>query len=157
MATSKPKPKPKPKPRPKPGPKPDVKAKPKRGAKPATIDQYLASVPQPQRSALQKLRATIRRVAPRAEECISYGVPGFRLDGRSLVWFAAAKSHCSFFPGAVVAEYAHELRGFETRKGTIRFQPDRLLPAGLIRKLVRARIRRAPTATAPARTPRRAR
>jgi uncharacterized protein YdhG (YjbR/CyaY superfamily) len=132
-----------------------ARPKPKRAAKPTTIDQYLASVPAEQRAALQKLRATLHRIVPGAEECISYGVPGMRLGGRGLVWFAAAKSHCSFFPGAVIADYADELRGFETSKGTIRFQPERLPPEGLLRKLVAARLARAPKARV--RTPRKAR
>ncbi len=110
--------------------------------KPATIDAYLAELPADQRAALERLRGVIRRIAPSAEECISYQVPAFRLEGRMLVWFAAAKSHCSFFPGAVVAEFAEELAGYDTSKGTVRFQPDRPLPVALVRKLVRARLAR---------------
>ena len=153
MATAKSKSRSKPKPKPKAKPKP--KRANGRAAKPTTIDQYLATVPAEQRAALQKLRATLHSIVPGAEECISYGVPGMRLDGRGLVWFAAAKSHCSFFPGAVIADYADELRDFETSKGTIRFQPERLPPVALIRKLVAARLERAPRARV--RTPRKAR
>ena len=109
-------------------------------ARPDTIDDYLATVSPDKRAALEKLRRTIRATVPRAEECISYGVPAFRLDGKVLVWFAAAAHHCSFFPGAVLEEYADELEDFETSKGTVRFQPDHLLPAALVRKLVKARI-----------------
>lgn len=109
-------------------------------ARPGTIDDYLATVSPDKRAALEKLRRTIRAAVPRAEECISYGVPAFRLDGKVLVWFAAASHHCSFFPGAVLADYEEELEGFETSKGTVRFQPDHLLPAALVRKLVKARI-----------------
>jgi uncharacterized protein YdhG (YjbR/CyaY superfamily) len=109
-------------------------------AKPITVDAYLATVPAPQRAALESLRRTIHRIVPRAEECISYGVPAFRLDGRALVWFAAAKRHCSFFPGSVVADFGSELRDFETSKGTVRFTPDHPLPTGAVKKLVRARI-----------------
>lgn len=107
---------------------------------PATIDEYLASLPADQRDALQKLRKTIRAAAPGVEECISYGMPGFRYDGRMLVWFGAAAKHCAFYPGGVVQAYAKELAAFETSKGTIRFQPDRPLPAALVRKIVKERI-----------------
>lgn len=107
---------------------------------PATIDQYLAPLPADQRDALQKLRKTIRAAAPGVEECISYGMPGFRYDGRMLVWFGAAAKHCAFYPGGVVQAYAKELAAFETSKGTIRFQPDRPLPAALVRKIVKERI-----------------
>jgi uncharacterized protein YdhG (YjbR/CyaY superfamily) len=110
---------------------------PKGGAK--TIDEYLAAVSSDKRAALERLRKTIRAAAPRAEECISYQIPAFRLDGRMLVWFSAATNHCSFFPGAVVQDYKDELTDFEISKGTIRFQPDHPLPATLVRKLVKAR------------------
>ena len=93
------------------------------------------------RAALEKLRKTIRAAAPKAEECISYQIPGFRLDGRLLVAFGAAAKHCAFYPGAFPVE-AHkgELKNYDTSKGTIRFQADRPLPATLVRKLVKARI-----------------
>lgn len=104
-----------------------------------TIDEYLADLPADQRAALQRLRRQIRAAAPRAVECISYRIPAFRLDGKVLVWFAAATHHCSFFPGAVVRGFARELEGFETGKGTVRFLPDHPLPAALVRRLVAAR------------------
>lgn len=107
-----------------------------------TIEQYLAGVSGEKRAALQALRRSIRTAAPRAEECIAYGVPAFRLDGRFLVAFAAAANHCAFYPGAVLHDIMPELRGFRTLKGTIRFQPGRPLPAALVRKLVRARVAR---------------
>ena len=79
-------------------------------------------------------------MVPRAEECISYGLPGFRVDGKMLVWFGASQKHCAFYPGAVVQEYKGGLRNYETSKGTIRFQPDNPLPSTLVRKLVKARM-----------------
>lgn len=121
----------------------------------ATIDDYLAALPADQRAALQKLRKTIHAAAPRAEECISYRIPAFRLDGRMLVWFAAAAKHCSFFPGAVVQRFKEELRGFATSKGTVRFQPDHPLPAALVRKLVAARAAENSAARAKRAQPRR--
>lgn len=109
--------------------------------KPRSIDEYLATLPPEQRLALQRLRRSIRAAVPAAEECISYSIPAFRRKGRLLVWFAAATKHCSFFPGAgPIAELRDELAGYSTSKGTVRFTPDRPLPATLVRRLVRARI-----------------
>jgi uncharacterized protein YdhG (YjbR/CyaY superfamily) len=110
--------------------------------KPETIDDYLAGVPDVQRAALERLRRLIQRAAPRAEECISYGLPTFRLDGHLLVAFGAAAKHCSFYPMSAFTIEAHrsELDAFETSKGTIRFQPEAPLPALLVRKLVKSRI-----------------
>lgn len=109
-------------------------------ATPDSIAGYLATVSADKRAALQKLRRTIRAIVPRADECISYRLPAFRLDGRMLVWFGAAANHCSFYPGAVVEGFRKELAAYDTSKGTIRFQPDHPLPASLVRKLVNARI-----------------
>ena len=106
-----------------------------------TIDEYLGALNEEQRTALEKLRKAIRAAAPRAEECISYGVPAFRLNGL-LVAFGARPSHCAFYPmsATTVADHKDELKDYPTSKGTIRFQPDKPLPATLVRKLVRARI-----------------
>ncbi len=111
-------------------------------AKPRTIDDYLAAVSDEQRVALEKLRKTIKSAAPKAEECISYQLAAFRLDGRPLVAFGASASHCAFYPmsGSTVAAHREELEGYQTSKGTIRFQPSKPLPASLVKKLVRARI-----------------
>jgi uncharacterized protein YdhG (YjbR/CyaY superfamily) len=108
--------------------------------KPSTIDEYLAAVPPDKRAALQKLRRTIRSAIPGAEECISYGLPAFRYEGRMVAWFGAAKNHCSFYPGGVVSACEKELEGYDTSKGTIRFPPDAALPASLVKKLLKARI-----------------
>ncbi len=104
------------------------------------IDAYLAGLAPDKRAALQRLRKTIRASVPKAEECISYGIPAFRYDGKFLVGFAAAAKHCSFFPGAVLATLGQDLRRYDTSKGTIRFQPQKPLPSALVRKLVKARI-----------------
>ncbi len=109
--------------------------------RPATIDEYLAGVSPDKRAALQKLRHSIKAAAPGAEECISYGMPAFRLGGRMLVWFGAATHHCSFYPGAYpIQALKADLEAYRTSKGTIRFPPDRPLPGTLVRRLVRARI-----------------
>lgn len=110
-------------------------------AKPQTIDEFLARLSSEKRAALEKLRKDIKSVAPKAEECISYGVPAFRLGGRLLVAFGAAAKHCSFYPGAYPIEtHKDELKTYKTSKGTVRFPADNPLPATLVRKLVKARI-----------------
>src|SRR5215475_14443789 len=102
-------------------------------AKSQTIDEYVAGLTAEKRVALNKLRRTIHTAFPRAEECISYGIPAFRLDGRVVAWFAAAAHHLSFFPGAVIEPFKAELKGYETSKGTVHFQADQPLPAVLVR------------------------
>jgi uncharacterized protein YdhG (YjbR/CyaY superfamily) len=114
----------------------------KRISKPQTINEYLGRVSPEQRAALNTLRRTIRTAFPRAEECISYGIPAFRLDGRVVAWFAAAAHHLSFFPGGVLEPFSEELKDYQTSKGTVRFQPDHPLPAGLVRRMIKARIAR---------------
>ena len=107
---------------------------------PKTIDEYLSTVSNKHRIALDKLRKQIHAAAPKAEERISYGVPAFFQNG-GLVWFAAAKNHCSFFPGSRAVEmHQSELKNYSLSKGTIRFQPDKPLPATLVRKIVKERI-----------------
>ena len=110
--------------------------------KPKTIDEYLAAVNADNRAALERLRKTIRAVVPKAQECISYGLAAFRLDGMALVAFGASANHCAFFPmsSSTVGAFKDELKDYATSKGTIRFQADKPLPVGLVRKLVKARI-----------------
>jgi uncharacterized protein YdhG (YjbR/CyaY superfamily) len=117
-----------------------MRKKSKGQAKPKTIDDYLAALDDEQREALERLRKTILKAAPGAEGCISYGMPAFRFEDRMLVWFGAAKSHCSFYPGGIVETYRDELQTFGISKGTIRFQPNKPIPVALVRKLVKARI-----------------
>lgn len=110
--------------------------------KPKDVDEYLARVPEPARSTLQKVRATIRSVVPpEATETISYGMPTFKYKG-SLVAFGAFSDHCSLFPmnASLIKSFKDELQRFETSKGTIRFALDKPLPAALLKKLVKARI-----------------
>ena len=107
-----------------------------------TIDAYLAALAPEKRAALDRLRKTIRAAVPRAEECICYGIPAFRLDGKFLVGLASAKDHCSFYPGAVLTSLGEDLKEYDTSKGTIRFQPHTPLPSTLVRRLVKARIAR---------------
>jgi uncharacterized protein YdhG (YjbR/CyaY superfamily) len=116
--------------------------KPKKKPKPKTIDDYLAGLGADQRAALEKLRKLVKAAAPRAEECISYGLAALRLDGKPLVAFGAGANHCALYPmtGHTVEDFKDELAHYDTSKGTIRFLPDEPLPDALVRKLVKARI-----------------
>ena len=109
---------------------------------PKDVDDYLARVPEPARTTLNKIRATIRSVVPpETTEALSYGMPAFKYKG-PLFAYAAFSNHCSLFPmgSSVMAEFQEELKRFETSKGTIRFPVDKPPAAALIRKLVKARI-----------------
>ena len=117
-----------------------VKRRSKSVAKPTTISEYLAAVSPEKRAALKKLRREIRTAAPQVEECIVYGIPGFRLNGKYLVGLGASAGHCAFYLGSTVQEFEGPLKSYDTSKGTIRFQPDHPLPGALVRKLVKARI-----------------
>lgn len=108
----------------------------------ADVDAYLAKVPEPARSTLQKLRALIKAAAPKeATEGIGYGIATFRYKG-GLVAYAAFKNHCSFFPmqASLIDKMKDELEGYQTSKGTLQFAQDKPLPAALVRKMVKARI-----------------
>lgn len=115
---------------------------PSRPPKPLDHDDYLARIPEVQRASLQRLREQVLKAAPGAEECVAWQMPSFRADGRLLVCYAAARRHCSLYPMSsdLMEEMAGDLAGLDTSKGTIRFQPDRPLPAALVRKIVRARL-----------------
>ena len=108
----------------------------------ASVDAYLAAVQPGQLQVLLRLRELIRGAAPGAEERISYGMPGYYLHG-PLVYFAAFKNHCSFFVGGTefLKEYAGELEGFHTAGSTIHFTPQKPLPAALVKKMVRHRVK----------------
>ena len=126
-------------------PKPKVKSTTKKAsAKPKgqTIDDYLANVRDDQREALEKLRQMIKAAVPKAEECINYGVCAFRLDGDCVAGFGAGANHCTYYPmsGSTTHELRDELEDYETSKGSIRFAPEKPLPARLIQKLIKTRI-----------------
>lgn len=111
-----------------------------RGIAAKSVDDYLAAIAsQEVRACLLHLRQLIRKEIPAAEETISYGIPSYKLNGY-VVGFAAFKNHCSFFPGATVADFAEQLNGYKISKGTIQFTPDRPIPDELIRAIVRARV-----------------
>jgi len=106
-----------------------------------TVEDYLAAVPEPARSTLQRVRAAIRPALPaEATEVISYGIPAFNYKG-PLVWIAAFSNHCSLFPTAsVIRAFKNELKGYKTSKGTIHFPVDKPLPVALVKKMVKARL-----------------
>lgn len=108
----------------------------------ASVEDYLAQVPEPARSTLETVRARIRAALPaEATEGLSYGMPAFRFK-KPLVGYAAFKEHCSFFPmsGTVIETLAEDLKSYQTSKGTIRFPANKPLSATLINKIVKARL-----------------
>lgn len=105
----------------------------------ASVDEYLAAQPAAAQSSLREIRAIIRAALPGAAEVISYGVPTYKLGGRSVVHFGAAKKHCALY-GAAMEQFADELKGYDTSKGTVRFPLDQPLPAELVQRLVQARL-----------------
>jgi uncharacterized protein YdhG (YjbR/CyaY superfamily) len=110
----------------------------------AEVEAYLAQVPEPARTTLEKMRTMIRAAAPKAAtEAISYKIPSFQYKG-GLVAYAAFKDHCSFFPmgSRAIEEFAEELKGYRVSKGTIQFALDEPLPTGLVKKMVKACVAR---------------
>jgi uncharacterized protein YdhG (YjbR/CyaY superfamily) len=107
------------------------------------IDSYLAGVDEPKRSTLEQLRRSIHAAAPDAEECISYGMPAFKVQGKTVAGFAAFKKHLSYLPhsGSVLPSLAADLAGYEGTKGSLHFPIDRPLPTSMVKKLVDARLR----------------
>ena len=109
---------------------------------PKTVDQYLARVPEPARSTLEKMRAIIRAAAPaQVTEKINYGMPAFHYK-RSLVALGAFKDHCSLFPmgSSVLNEIADEIKEYRVSKGTLHFPIDKPMPAALVKKIVKLRV-----------------
>ena len=115
-----------------------------RGGKvPKTVDEYLAKVPEPARSTLTHIRKVIRStVPPEATEAISYGIPMFKFNGM-LIGYAAFSKHCSLFPtgSGVIEKFKNELAGYKTSRGTIQFPSDKGFPDGLLKKIVKARVK----------------
>ena len=107
------------------------------------VDEYLAALDEPKRGTLERLRNTILEIVPEAEQCISYGMPAFRLDGKVIAGFAAFKNHLSYFPhsGSVLPELAPDLVGYAVSKGTLQFAVDAPLPKAIVKKLIAVRRR----------------
>lgn len=113
------------------------------------LDTYLARFPDTVRRVLERIRSTVRRAAPDAQECISYGMPCFRLK-KNLVYFAAFKDHVSFFPTVSgIRRFQRELSRYKVSKGTVRFPHGSSIPYGLIARIVKFRVREALATSAP--------
>ena len=110
--------------------------------KPGSIDEYLSLTSDEKVAALQKLRKTIRAALPKAQECISYGMPAFRLPGGVVAGFLATKTGCSYFPfsGTTLGTLVKELEDYDKTKSALHFSPDKPLPAALVRKLIKTRV-----------------
>jgi uncharacterized protein YdhG (YjbR/CyaY superfamily) len=111
-------------------------------AKGTTVAAYLKGLSKEQRAALQKLRRDIKAAAPNAEECVAYGIPTYRVDGRVMVSLGAWAEHCAFYAGsAPLIAHRRDLKAYQINKGTIRFTADNPLSAALVRKLVKTQIK----------------
>lgn len=108
----------------------------------AEIDEYLAGLPTEKRAALEHLRTSILAVVPDAEQCLSYSMPGFRVQGQVVAGFAAFKNHLSYFPhsGSVRDALGDELAGYAGSKGTVQFPIDEPLPDHLVRRLIETKM-----------------
>ena len=108
----------------------------------AEVDDYVAGVPEPQRSTLAQIRAILESLLPDAEQVITYGSPTFKVGGKGVAGFAAFARHCTYMPmsGSVTASLADELVGYETTKGSVKFPVDHPLPEPIVRALVDARL-----------------
>lgn len=110
---------------------------------PSTIDEYLRTVPEDRRLALENLRAKVRAIVPGAEECISYRIPAFRLNGVVIAGFCATARGCSYFPfsGSTLKSLARELGHYDRTKSSLHFSTDQPLSTALVRRLIKARLR----------------
>jgi len=110
---------------------------------PKDIDEYIAGFPNDVQEILEKIRMTIRKAAPDAEETISYQIPTFTLKGKYLVYFAAYKKHIGLYPAPRgIEKFKKELSVYEGGKGTVRFPLDKPIPCDLITKIVKFRIKK---------------
>lgn len=108
----------------------------------SSFENYLATIPEPQKAELERIRGLVRRTVPDAEEATSYGMPAFKYKGRPLLGFKASKNHLSVFPFSPDAiEAARDsLTGFDLAKGTVRFTPEQPLPEPALEQLLRHRL-----------------
>lgn len=107
------------------------------------VDRYIAALDEPKRSTLESLRQTIAGLIPQAEQVISYGMPGFRLNGRMIAGFAAFKNHLAYLPhsGSVISALPKELAGYASTSGSLHFPIDTPLPRSLVKKLIDVRLK----------------
>ena len=106
------------------------------------IDDYLDALEEPKRTTLARLREIIMAIVPEAEECISYGMPAFKLRGKTIAGFAAFKNHLSYLPhsGSVIPQLAKETERDTSTKGSLHFPVDKPLPETLVKKLLAVRM-----------------
>lgn len=106
------------------------------------IDRYLGTLDEPKRATLSQLRDTIVAIVPDAEQCISYGLPAFKLRGKTIAGFAAFKSHLSYLPhsGSVISRLNKETEGYTKTKGSLHFPVGEPLPKELVKKLLEVRM-----------------
>ena len=111
----------------------------------AEVDRYLAALDEPKRSTLEAVRRSILEVVPEAEQCISYGAPAFKVQGKTVAGFAAFKNHLSYLPhsGSVLGKLPDDIAAYQRSKSALRFATDTPLPKGLVKKLVVTRMREA--------------
>ena len=109
------------------------------------IDRYLAEVEEPKRATLEEMRRRILEVIPDAEQCLSYAVPAFKVQGKTVAGLAAFKNHLSYLPhsGSVLNALADDTRGYAQTSGSLHFPVDMPLPRPLITKLLTTRMRQA--------------
>jgi uncharacterized protein YdhG (YjbR/CyaY superfamily) len=110
------------------------------------VDAYLRGIEEPKRSTLQALRRTILEIVPDAEQVISYRIPAFRVEGKTVAGFAAFRNHLSYLPfsGSVLTQLADELEGYTMTKSALHFPVDRPLPKTLVKKLINVRLAESP-------------
>lgn len=110
-------------------------------AVPQSVDDYIAVQPEPVRQKLEQVRKTIRKAVPDAVEGIGYGMPGYKLGGKPMLYFAGFKEHYSLFAasGSFFATLQDELRGYKLRKGTVQFPLDKPVPVQLISRIAKLR------------------
>lgn len=110
---------------------------------PSSIDEYLRTIPQDRRRALERLRTEIRSIVPNVQECISYRIPAFRLNGVVIAGFCATVKGCSYFPfsGTTLKTLARDVAGYSQTKSALHFSTEKPLPTALVRKLINARIK----------------
>jgi uncharacterized protein YdhG (YjbR/CyaY superfamily) len=110
---------------------------------PQDIDRYLATVGEPGRTTLEELRRSILAIIPDAEQCISYGMPAFKLRGKTVAGFAAFKNHLSYLPhsGSVLGKLGEDLASYQATKGSLHFAINEPLPRDLVNKLINTRMR----------------
>lgn len=117
---------------------------------PNVIDDFISAYPQDVQAILQKIRATIQKSAPRAEEAMSYGIPTFKLNGKNLIHFSAFKEHIGFYPTpSGIEKFKKELSAYEWAKGSVKFPLNKPIPYALITKITQFRVKEVSAQTAP--------